>query len=44
MLSCISFREILDSLRVDFIRRPKGFMGFSFFSKSCSDLGLKMQS
>ena len=40
----ISFREILDCLKVDFIQRPKGFMDFYFFSKCCSYLGLKMQS
>ena len=31
MISCILFREILESFRVDFIRRPKGFIDFSFF-------------
>ena len=44
MLSCISFREILNSLRVDFIRKPKGFMDLLLFLKCCLYLGLTMPS
>ena len=31
MLSCILFRESFDSLKVDYIRKSKGFIDFSFF-------------
>ncbi len=42
VFSCISFTGIIDSCRVDFIRRLKGF-DFSFLSKCCLYLGLKVQ-
>ena len=41
MLSCISFRKILNSLRVDFFRRPKGFMDFPFFFQSVARIGVE---
>ena len=46
MLLCISFREILDSLKVDFIRKPKGFIDFSFFflKRVARIWGLRKQS
>ena len=33
MLSCMLFSGIFDSCRVDFIRRPKGFIVFFFSFK-----------
>ena len=44
VLSCLLFCGIIDSCRVDFIRRPKGFITFIFLSKCCLYLGLKVQS
>ena len=44
VLSCILFSGIFYSCRVDFIRRPKGFIVSSFLSKCCLYFGLKVQS
>ena len=44
VLSCILFSDIFYSCRVDLIRRPKGFIVFSFLSKCCLYLGMKVQS
>ena len=38
------FCGIFYSCRVDFIRRPKGFIVFSFLSKCCLYFVLKVQS
>ena len=40
----IFVKEIVDSWRIGFIQGPIGFIDFSFFSKCCPNLGLKMQS
>ena len=42
--SSILFRGIFDFCRVDFTRRPKGFIVFSFLSKCCLYFRLKVQS
>ena len=44
VLSCMLFSGIFDSGRVDFIRRLKGFIVFSFLSKCCLYFRLKVQS
>ena len=41
VLSCISFIDIFDSCRVNFIQK---FLFFSFLSKCCLYFGLKVQS
>ena len=44
VFSCILFSGIFYSCRVDIIRRPKGFIVFSFLSKCYLYFGLKVQS
>ena len=44
VLSCMLFSGIFYSCRVNFIRRPKGFIVFSFLSKCCWYFRLKVQS
>ena len=42
MLSCILVKEVLDSLRVGSIQKSKSFIDFSFFTKYCKYLELKI--
>ena len=44
MVSFILMKDILDSSRIGSIRRPEGFINFSFSAKYYFYLGLKIQS